>query len=110
MGAPWARWRCRRYPFRRAFDIVTALVGVTPLPLFHIPQPQPEYEGRTRCFSMMEARDILRSAACASLLHRVGGVHRHAHFHVDAALVTQHFGGINQVDQEGIADWRYPAG
>ena len=111
-GAPLGALAMSALPIQGALsiDIVTALVGVTPLLLFRIPQPlAPEYEGpHSLLHSMMEgARYVLRSRGLRELYFVIGLVVFTVMptFALTPLLVTQHFGGgINQVAiMEGIA-------
>jgi DHA3 family macrolide efflux protein-like MFS transporter len=111
-GAPLGALAMSTLPIQGALsiDIVTALVGITPLLLFRIPQPAaPEYEEPHSLFhSMVEgARYVLHSRGLRELYFVIGLVVFTVMptFTLTPLLVTQHFGGgLNQVAiMEGIA-------
>ena len=112
-GAPLGAVAMAVLPIQGALsiDIVTALVGITPLLFFRIPQPTaPEYEGPKRPVAQHGGRARTTSGAtvaCAKLYFVLGLVVFTVMptFTLTPLLVKEHFGGgVNQVAlMEGLA-------
>jgi DHA3 family macrolide efflux protein-like MFS transporter len=111
-GAPLGALAMSALPIQGALsiDIITALIGITPLLFFRVPQPsRPEYmEAQSLWHSMVEgARYVFRDRGLRELYFVLGLVVFTVMptFTLTPLLVTQHFGGgINQVAlMEGLA-------